>query len=606
MKIMSDDALNSGFQKPKEISFSSRNEAPSRIETLVPGQILREKFRLEKAVGRGEMGLVWQAMDLEANAWRALLFFPDEIRMLPADAFDAMRREIGKVQRLDHPFICPVHALERDEVLGHFLVLEWLEGMTLEEMLIARSKAYSPMEPAAILDILRRIAEALDCAHARDLNHRNLTPASIFLRMKDGVPSEAVLLHCGFGAEFLELMDRFAKTSSRPEVKFAYLAPEQWKGWNLNALTDQYALGVIAYEMLASRLPFRTGNLELLRLCVLQDAPQKIEGFSDRVNAALQKAMGKELHDRFVSCSAFIRELDFLNPEPAPEQIPQANPENGNRILSQGDPAGNAVQDPLAFLNFSAEDSQSSGASKIEKSTEKNPEPAFTMPISDTGSPSQTSEGPFAGFSESQSDSSIDLGGSGELLNFQTEKKKPGNSSILKKRVPARANAVPEVSFDALLAPQKPKAKWSNTLPPDTAPIAVKAAPQNTSVIQETGKADASSSSIFGPSSTVESSAPPVQNPGASGVNFAAPSVSAPASSGVEFPAPPIQNPGASGVNFAAPSVSAPASSGVEFPAPPVQNPGASGVNFASPSISATISPSFRISALTVTARSTG
>ncbi|MBE6426662.1 MAG: hypothetical protein E7029_11905, partial [Planctomycetaceae bacterium] len=605
MKIMSDDALNSGIQNSAENPSSFGNTESLRLETLVSGQILREKFRLERAVGRGEMGLVWKAMDLEANAWRALLFFPDEIRMLPGEAFEPMRREIAKVQKLDHPFICPVHALEWVESLGHFLVLEWLDGMTLEEMLIARSRAYAPMEPAAILDILRRTAEALDRAHAWDLNHRNLTPASIFLRMKDGVPSEAVLLHCGFAAEFLELMDRFAKTSSRPEVKFAYLAPEQWKGWKQNALTDQYALGVIAYEMLAGRLPFRSGNLELLRLCVLQDAPQKIEGFSDRVNAALQKAMGKELHDRFVSCSAFIRELDLLAPEPQTVSgaesegisgisaqnagLENAGRENAGRENAGRENAGleNGGTDPLAFLDLSAAGTaREAGASKIGKNAERKPETDFTLPASDRDTLSASAlEEPFAGFSENQSDSSIDLGGSSEFLNFQVEKKKTGNSSVLKKRVSARANAAPEVSFDALLAPQKPKAKWSNTLPPDVTPISVNEAPKSTSAVSETAS-DASSSSIFAPSSSsVNFPVPPVQDPGASGVNFAPPTVPGPSSSSVNFPVPPVQDPGASGVNFASPTVPGPSSSSVNFPVPPVQDPGASGVNFAPPTV---------------------
>jgi len=248
--------------KPQDIDatyYDPANDEPEGV--LVQGATLcNGKYELLKQIGKGAMGVVWRAQDHVGDRLVALKFVPKEFARFE-DEIERMRKSFKKIHDLNHRLICPTYGLEQDSEHGHFLVMKHLEGETLVDYALRKDPKQNglPMEQA--LDILTQVAEALDFAHDNDVIHRDIKPSNIFLaEIAKGVRVQVI----DFG-----IADEIRSSASRvSQVKFdtsgspAYMAPEQWKGQRQTAETDQYSLGVVAYELLAGNLPFSGGNIE--------------------------------------------------------------------------------------------------------------------------------------------------------------------------------------------------------------------------------------------------------------------------------------------------------------------------------------------------------
>ncbi|MDO4627658.1 MAG: protein kinase [Planctomycetia bacterium] len=290
---------------------------------LERGKVLSAKYRLEEKVGEGGMGVVWKAYDTVGERYVALKFVPAEIRYRE-EAIIQVKKTFSTIQALNHTHICPVLALEKDAVLGYYLVMKWLEGMTLAELQKTGLLRENGAEIRLVLPILEAVAEALDYAHAHHVIHRDVKPSNIFVALKQGkgtgkmtlgelmkVPevAEVFLIDFGLATEIVETMTRFSKRKVDTSGTWPYMPPEQWKGKKQTPQTDQYALGVVAYELLAGERPFMISDVTLLRLAVMQDEPEEIRGRPESVNKALQRALAKKQTDRFPTCAEFITAL---------------------------------------------------------------------------------------------------------------------------------------------------------------------------------------------------------------------------------------------------------------------------------------------------------
>ena len=146
--------------------------------------------------------------------------------------------------------------------------------------------------------ILRGIADALDYAHAHKVIHRDVKPTNIFLKMNDGKLKEVMLIDFGIAAEIQMSMTHYTSAKINTSGTRPYMPPEQWLGQKQDAKTDQYALGVVAYELYSGHLPFMASDFCILRDCVLRYTPKKIDGLPAHINAALQRALAKKREDR--------------------------------------------------------------------------------------------------------------------------------------------------------------------------------------------------------------------------------------------------------------------------------------------------------------------
>ena len=213
-------------------------------------------YRVLGKLGSGGMGIVYRAEDERLGRAVALKFFSNR-SFDDADALERFRREARAASALNHPSICTVHDIGEWEGRP-FIVLEYLQGMTLSERLQGET-----LQLHRILEIAIQITSALRTAHERGIIHRDIKPANVFLTDS----GQAKILDFGL-AKLTE--DPLESISSLPTVStaaglttpgttigtVAYMSPEQARGEVLDGRTDLFSLGAIAYEALVCRRAF--------------------------------------------------------------------------------------------------------------------------------------------------------------------------------------------------------------------------------------------------------------------------------------------------------------------------------------------------------------
>ena len=303
-----------------------RGRTAPRGERLRAGDVLLGRYTVLSELGEGGMGVVYRCLDSVGGIEVALKCLPPELSRNEAE-MEGVRENYAIVARLRHSAISGLRQLEKDPAFGeYYLVMDLAEGEDLSAVL--RRRRGAPMPPAEAFAILRPLASALDYAHGEKVLHRDVKPANVKVATAGGasrpgepalvtrhsspVPSQirVQLLDFGLAAEVRSSMSRVslrghAGSSGTP----AYMAPEQWEARPQSAATDQYALAVMAYQMLSGSLPFDADDTDLLRRAVLSRAPDPVPGLSRAANAALLRALAKDPAARFPSCTAFVDAL---------------------------------------------------------------------------------------------------------------------------------------------------------------------------------------------------------------------------------------------------------------------------------------------------------
>jgi eukaryotic-like serine/threonine-protein kinase len=233
--------------------------------TSVPGsRVLNGRYRLERRLGRGGMGTVYEALDdvlerkVAVKVIREDLVGPLFGGRRWADLDTRFRQEARAGAGFAHPHVVRVYDFGVDRDRRAFLVMELLQGETLRQRLVAGP----PLAPREVLQLLRGVCEALTAAHGHALIHRDLKPENIFLQRLEGGVTAKVLdfgLAKALAAEWPEDQPEETHGTSAGLLigTLDYMAPEQVAGDAARPEWDVWALTVIAYEMLTGRHPFR-------------------------------------------------------------------------------------------------------------------------------------------------------------------------------------------------------------------------------------------------------------------------------------------------------------------------------------------------------------
>ena len=213
---------------------------PGKIR-LGPNSILRERYRLDSEIGRGGMGIVYRATDLDLKRQVAVKLLPD--RVSSPDARERFIREARAAAALNHPNIVAVHDVGEDQGVP-FFVMELVEGGNLS--------AATSSDFRRVVEIGSQICQALEHAHAHNIVHRDLKPDNVLL---SGARDSGSIKLADLG---LALPVRDSRLSGVGAIVGtpAYMAPEQILGAKIDGRADLYALGVVLYEMTTGRPPF--------------------------------------------------------------------------------------------------------------------------------------------------------------------------------------------------------------------------------------------------------------------------------------------------------------------------------------------------------------
>jgi tRNA A-37 threonylcarbamoyl transferase component Bud32 len=228
-------------------------------------RLLSQRYRLDRRIGRGGMGTVYEGFDTGLGRRVAVKVIRDDL-LGSALAADRFRLEARLAAGFSHPNVVVVHDYGIAREMRAFLVMELLHGISLRDELLARKR----LDPERTLAILRDLASAVDAAHGRNLVHRDLKPENVFLAGE--ARDEVKLLDFGLAKSLAADAEgeTAAVTSAGVIVGTVhYMGPEQLRGGEAAAGWDLWSIAVMAYEMLAGALPFKGATVADYQSAVL-------------------------------------------------------------------------------------------------------------------------------------------------------------------------------------------------------------------------------------------------------------------------------------------------------------------------------------------------
>lgn len=226
---------------------------------FVPGTILANRFRIVSLVGRGGMGEVYRADDLELGQAVALKFLVKGAVRDPA-ALNRFRGEVRSARQITHPNVCRVYDIGEHEGRT-FYSMEYVDGEDLSSLL----RRIGRLPAAKANELAQQICAGLAAAHSRQILHRDLKPSNVLV---DG-RGYAHITDFGLATRANEDTGEVAGTP-------AYMAPEQFRGGPATSRTDVYALGLVLYELYTGRRPFEGASFAECKHQHLQDIPRPL------------------------------------------------------------------------------------------------------------------------------------------------------------------------------------------------------------------------------------------------------------------------------------------------------------------------------------------
>jgi len=267
------------------------------------GQILAGKFRIERVLGQGGMGVVVAATHLQLDERVALKFLLPDALSNP-EAVERFAREARAAVKIKSEHVARVSDVGTLESGSPYMVMEYLEGQDLAAFVRASGALAVP----AAIEFVLQACEAIGEAHALGIVHRDLKPANLFVTQRvDGSPCVKVL---DFGISKLTVPGGgpdlgMTKTSSVMGSPL-YMSPEQMSSTrNVDMRTDIWALGVILYEILTGRVPFEAETMPQLCGMILQDPPRPLRDLRpdlpDALQAVIFRCLEKSRDRRFAN-----------------------------------------------------------------------------------------------------------------------------------------------------------------------------------------------------------------------------------------------------------------------------------------------------------------
>ncbi len=278
------------------------------------------KYRVIRELGKGATAVVYLCQDPDSDRQVAikLVRFDRDNAAMSRRLRKLFQTELGIARRLDHPNIVKgFDAVVEDDQA--YIAMEYVDGVSLEDF--CRIDRLLPLH--RVIGIIFKCCLALDHAYRQGVIHRDIKPANIMLDREDNPK----IADFGLALNIHKDMDRdstFIMGVGSP----AYMSPEQIKGYPLNQKTDLYSLGVVLFQMLTGRLPFRAKNPATLSYKIVNmDAPvisHLNPNLPDGLDAIIRKALEKDLYSRYRNGAEFAKDLSTVRYQIVTDDEPEA------------------------------------------------------------------------------------------------------------------------------------------------------------------------------------------------------------------------------------------------------------------------------------------
>ena len=287
------------------------NDGDETSSTLIGEPTLDGRYLLERRLGQGGMGVVFQARHIFLKTAHAIkVILPDLVGNDPMLA-TRFRQEALAAAAIRHQNVIAVTDFGMIRGTMPFLVMEFVKGRSLQEILGVEA----PMKPERAFELITAVASGVGAAHRQNIVHRDLKPLNIMVQ--EDIPVREGLKILDFGLAKIksgELLGSFvqAQTSGLMGSPF-YMAPEQWSDDEPDARADIYSLGVILYQMLAGEVPFKGSSIPSIMKKHLTVPPPSFQSMGvsvpPQLEAVVRHSLEKEAPDRVDSIESFLKEL---------------------------------------------------------------------------------------------------------------------------------------------------------------------------------------------------------------------------------------------------------------------------------------------------------
>ncbi|KAF4516666.1 hypothetical protein B566_EDAN003414 [Ephemera danica] len=266
------------------------------------------KYRVLRELGKGATATVYlcASPDSERPVAVKLIRFAQDSAARSRRMRKLFNNEGMVASRLDHPNIAKVYEGVVEGDLA-YLAMEYVEGVSLE----AHTRIDNLLPLHRVIGIVFKCCMALDSACRQGIIHRDIKPANILVTAED----EPKLVDFGLALNLNKDMNHdstFVMGVGSP----SYMSPEQIKGYPLNHKTDLYSLGVVLFQLLTGRLPFRAGNQATLIYRIINTEVPDVTAMNpdlpERLNAILHKALEKDLYNRYRNGAEFAKDLSMV------------------------------------------------------------------------------------------------------------------------------------------------------------------------------------------------------------------------------------------------------------------------------------------------------
>jgi hypothetical protein len=284
------------------------------LSGLAPGSLLESRYEILEPLGQGGMGVVYKAHDRELDETVALkVLRPDLVSS--SDMAQRFRSEIKLARRVRHRNVCGIHEYGQDGPL-RFIVMEFVEGVDVRRVV----KQRGALPPEQAVDVARQVAEGLQAIHDVGIVHRDLKTANLMLDTNGVVRLMDFGIAKRFDAEAPAGVTVTGQIIGTPE----YMSPEQAQGEGLDSRSDVYALGIVLFELLMGRVPFR-GATPVATIMKQLSEPPVLDGpeaaaIPIALVPVLRKALAKSPGERYASAremAAALAEASVASP-PSP------------------------------------------------------------------------------------------------------------------------------------------------------------------------------------------------------------------------------------------------------------------------------------------------